>query len=124
MNYSSRVQAVVSAGGLTELSSCYKNSSDFKAPIGAFVGASPAPAPDRYKAASPVTYVTRDDPPILLIYGDSDYAVPVSQAVLLDARLQEAGVAHSLIVRKGVGHIDLLWIPEVLNFFDKYLKGR
>jgi acetyl esterase/lipase len=121
MDYSSRVQAVVSAGGPTELASCY---STLKWPIGTFLEASPDQSPDRYKAASPVTYVTRDDPPILLIYGDSDYAVPVSQAVLLDARLQEAGVAHSLIVRKGVGHIDLLWIPEVLNFFDKYLKGR
>ena len=124
MNYSSRVQAVVSAGGLTELASCYKDSSDFKGPISAFIGASPEEAPDRYKAASPVTYVTKDDPPILLIYGDSDYSVPISQAVLLDAKLQEAGVIHTLMVKKGGIHTDYLWIPEVLSFFDKYLKGE
>ena len=124
MDYSSRVQAVVSAGGITELASCYKDSWIAKGFVGAFIGASPEQAPDRYKAASPVTYVTRDDPPILLIHGDKDYEVPFSQAVLLDAKLQEAGVIHTLIVRKGSGHTDFLGDPEVLDFFDKYLKGE
>jgi acetyl esterase/lipase len=121
MNYSSRVQAVVSSGGPTELASCYKASKEV---VGAFLGASLEQAPDRYKTASPVTYVTRDDPPILLIHGDADPEVPFSQAVLLDTRLQEAGVIHTLIVHKGGGHVDYLWDPEVLNFFDEYLKNR
>jgi dipeptidyl aminopeptidase/acylaminoacyl peptidase len=60
----------------------------------------------------------------LLIHGDRDFEVPFSQAVLLEARLQEAGVIHTLIVRKGGGHRDYLWDPEVLDFFDKYLKGQ
>ena len=124
MNYSSRVQAVVSAGGPTELASCYKDSDSLKGIVGAFMGVSPEQASDKYKTASPVTYVTRDDPPILLIHGDRDFEVPFSQAVLLEARLQEAGVIHTLIVRKGGGHRDYLWDPEVLDFFDKYLKGQ
>ena len=124
MEYSSRVQAVVSAGGITDLASCYNDSDVAKGFVGAFIGASPEEAPDRYKAASPVTYVTRDDPPILLIHGDGDSAVPFSQAVLLDAKLQEAGVIHTLMAKKGGTHTDYLWIPEVLIFFDKYLKGE
>ena len=50
MNYSSRVQAVVSAGGPTELASCYKEGG----PVGTFIGASPEQAPDRYKKAQPL----------------------------------------------------------------------
>jgi acetyl esterase/lipase len=118
--YSSRVQALVSAGGPTELASCYKA---LEWPVGTFLGASPEEEPAKYKAASPVTYATRDDPPILLIHGDSDREVPFSQAVLLDAKLKEVGVNHSLIVQEGEGHVDYLIIPEVLKFFDRHLKG-
>jgi len=40
------------------------------------------------KQASPVTYVTGDDPPFLIIQGDSDKTVPPEQSELLYERLK------------------------------------
>lgn len=55
-------------------------------------------------AASPVSYVTADAAPFLLIHGDSDGLVPHSQTDLLAAALAEAGVEHEVVTIKGGDH--------------------
>jgi dipeptidyl aminopeptidase/acylaminoacyl peptidase len=124
MQYSSRVQAVVSSCGNMELVGCYEDGG--RDEVGKFLGALPSEAPDRYRAASPVTYVTKGDPPVLLIHGDQDGSVPFRQALLMDAKLEAAGVIHALIVKKGMSHSDYVRGPDsdYLSFFDKYLKGH
>jgi acetyl esterase/lipase len=100
---SSRVQAVVNVFGPTEMVSCYEKSSVawiFRL----FMGGTPAEAAERYKAASPVTYVSKDDPPVLTLQGDKDGLVPVEQAKLLDEKMKEAGAPHTLIIYAGQGH--------------------
>jgi len=118
MEFSSRVQAVVSSCAPSDLSNGYELNREI---VTAFIGASPTQAPEKYKAASPIFWVTADDPPVLIISGDKD---GFGQSVLLDAKLQEAGVVHSLIVKKGKGHCDFIFGADYLNWFDKYLKGR
>jgi acetyl esterase/lipase len=66
------------------------------------VGGSDDPA--LLAAASPVSYVTADAPPFLLIHGDSDGLVPHSQTDLLAAELAEAGVEHEVVTVKGGDH--------------------
>jgi acetyl esterase/lipase len=77
---SSRVQAVVNVFGPTDMASCYEKSSVawiFRL----FLGGTPSDeAAERYKAASPLTYVSQDDPPVLTLHGDMDALVPVEQA--------------------------------------------
>ena len=56
------------------------------------------------KAISPITHVTADDPPTLIIHGDKDFLVPIQQAETMVAKLKEVGVTAELIVRKDAGH--------------------
>ncbi|MDQ0675170.1 acetyl esterase/lipase [Pseudarthrobacter siccitolerans] len=66
------------------------------------VGGSDDPA--LLAAASPVSYVTADAAPFLLIHGDSDGLVPHSQTDLLAAALATAGVEHEVVTIKGGDH--------------------
>ena len=40
--------------------------------------------PEKAKDASPITYVSKDDPPFLIIHGDKDMTVPFDQSVQAD----------------------------------------
>jgi len=122
--FSSGVQAVVSLSGPTELISLYHESS-VPTPIilVEFLGGTPEEVPDQYKIASPLTYVSKDDPPVLTIHGDRNISVPPKQAELLDAKMKEAGAPHMLIIKKGVEHENFWYDNAVWDFFDKHLKG-
>lgn len=60
--------------------------------------------PKLARAASPMTYVSPDDPPFLIVHGDADPIVPVTQSEIFVAALREAGVPVKLHVVKGAGH--------------------
>ncbi|MEZ5402106.1 MAG: alpha/beta hydrolase [Bryobacteraceae bacterium] len=47
---------------------------------------------DRFREAAPVTHVTADDPPFLLIHGDGDKTVPFNQSELMEAALKNVKV--------------------------------
>ncbi len=74
---------------------------------------------------SPVTSVNKDTPPILIIHGDADEAVPYEQSERFVAKLAENNVPHQLITRKNAGH---KW-PDMnkddvlrADWFDKHLQ--
>ncbi|MCY2991758.1 MAG: alpha/beta hydrolase [Planctomycetota bacterium] len=123
---SSRVQAVVNVFGPTEMVGCYEKRSVawiFRL----FMGGTPSEAAERYKAASPVTYVSKDDPPILTLHGDKDALVPVEQAKLLDEKMKAAGASHALMIFQGQGHgfggeHDKKAWEATWEFFDRHLK--
>ena len=54
--------------------------------------------------ASPVTYVSADDPPFLLIHGDADPVVPFERSVDMHAALAEVGIQAELLRVVGGGH--------------------
>jgi len=54
-------------------------------------------APERWKAASPVTHLTKSAPPIITIHGNLDSVVPYEQALMLDEACKKLGVDHDLI---------------------------
>jgi acetyl esterase/lipase len=54
--------------------------------------------------ASPVTYVSADDPPVLILHGASDDTVPSKQAVEFAATLKAANVDTTLVILPNVGH--------------------
>jgi acetyl esterase/lipase len=56
------------------------------------------------KTASPLTYVTPDDPPFLIIHGEKDGYAPLDQARSLDATLQAAGVSSKLVIVQNGEH--------------------
>ncbi|WP_197441503.1 alpha/beta hydrolase [Thalassoglobus neptunius] len=59
---------------------------------------------EKAKKASPVTYVSSDDSPFLIMHGDKDPLVSVTQSKTLHAKLNEAGVPTKLHILRGAGH--------------------
>lgn len=58
----------------------------------------------RAREASPVTHVTPDDPPFLLLHGDKDMTVPFKNSEMMAEALQLARVPFKLIRVEGAGH--------------------
>jgi len=80
---------------------------------------------EKAKAASPITYVTKDDPPFLIVHGDHDPLVPVDQSKAFQKKLKETGVESELVIVKGGGHGPFKspeMLEKVKRFFDKRLK--
>ncbi len=59
---------------------------------------------DRVALANPLTYISKADPPFLIMHGDRDPLVPLHQSQLLHAALEKAGVKSTLHVVEGGGH--------------------
>ena len=68
--------------------------------------------PGQLAAASPVTYLDRDDPPVLLIVGTEDTTVPHQQTLEMAEKLKTAGARYELVVLPGVGHSFIGKTPE------------
>ncbi|GGH98430.1 hypothetical protein GCM10007170_30950 [Arthrobacter liuii] len=69
------------------------------------IGAQPADAPDKARAASPVAYVHPDAPPFLLIHGTADRFVPAAQSAGLAEALEAAGNAVELLLLEDADHM-------------------
>jgi acetyl esterase/lipase len=79
------------------------------------------------KQISPITHVSADDPPTLIIHGDADTLVPIQQAHLIVAKFKEVGVPVELVVKKGAGHgwpTLLDDMKTIADWFDKYLTKK
>ena len=80
---------------------------------------------DRVARANPITYVSKDDPPILIIHGDQDKLVPYHQSVLLKEALEAVGAPVILYKVEGGGHGGFKYpkVPELTRtFLEKHLK--
>jgi acetyl esterase/lipase len=78
--------------------------------------------PEKARAASPLTYVSAGDRPILIIHGTRDLLVPYSQSVRFEKALEAAGVATTLITVEGGGHGSQFG-PQVNALALQYLKN-
>ena len=82
------------------------------------------------RQASPISYVSKDDPPALILHGTKDALVPVEQSKLLQASLKSADVPVSLVVIEGAPHSFHLQPKQqdlrsrVVNFFDQHLRNE
>jgi acetyl esterase/lipase len=106
---SSRVQCVVNLCGPADFTQALMFDKDGQ-PIwndDAVSGLLGGAAPDRNaeaRAASPVTHVSKDDPPFLTFHGTADQRVAFRHAETLHAALQKAGVPSQLVPITGGGH--------------------
>ncbi|MFC2002710.1 alpha/beta hydrolase family protein [Chloroflexota bacterium] len=69
-----------------------------------FLGGTPEKQPEIHRTASPINYVTKDDPPLLLIQGDLDLLSPYNQSEKMYQAYQHAGLEAMLIKVSGAGH--------------------
>ena len=101
-----------------------------------FLGFTPQENPEMYRRASPVAYVSKGDPPLLLVHGTEDRTVPPRQSELMFDAYQNAGLEAALIKVEGAGHgfqqpPSITIKPSaqeieqaVADFFLKHLAGR
>ncbi|MCX7010024.1 MAG: prolyl oligopeptidase family serine peptidase [Kiritimatiellaeota bacterium] len=125
----SRVQAVYVQSGTSDLVALFDlkvrgdNGNNFS-PIIELLGGPGVATKEKARQASPITYVSRNAAPFLIMHGDRDPIVPVQQGETLDAALHKVGAVSKLVIvagaRHGVGGPDV--DEQVAVFFDQYLK--
>lgn len=100
MQPSSGVKGIVAGGTPTDLSAYPRSPLIFK-----FLGKTFAEAPELWKKASPVTYVSKEVPPIFLYHGANDWLVKFRDAENLHKKLQAAGAKSELYRVEWLGHM-------------------
>jgi len=134
LQQSSRVQCVVDYFGPTDflqmdahaLANAPFKHNAASSPESQLVGGPITDVPEKVAAANPITYVSKDDPPFLIVHGDRDPLVPHHQSELLADALKQAGVQFKLHTVQGGGHgfgnrpeLDRL----VDQFLDRHLRA-
>jgi dipeptidyl aminopeptidase/acylaminoacyl peptidase len=119
-------KAVVDFYGPAELI-LFPGGNDAKSPEGLLIGAAPLSRPDLAKAASPITYVDKNDPPFLIIHGEKDEMVATKHSQLLSAWLSVVGVQNELVIVKDAPHFGEMFDSDevrtkVMNFLRKQLN--
>jgi alpha-L-fucosidase 2 len=81
------------------------------------------------REASPITYVSRDDPPFLEILGDEDEYIPFSEATNLQTALEKVGVRCDIIRIPGGKHGTGGWnklpnVPDWEREMIEWLNAR
>jgi acetyl esterase/lipase len=104
-NVSSKVQAAVSYFGPSDLTASAKLFPKETAEVIArFMGGSESEKPALYRKASPILYVSKSDPPLLLVHGESDDDVPFDQSVRMFESYRRAGLPVEFIAVENAGH--------------------
>jgi len=132
LDFSSRIQAACPISGPTDFLQM-----DAHAPKGARLKHDAPNSPEarliggpiqenkaKVAKANPITYVDKNDPPFLIVHGDSDPVVPAHQAHLLHEALNKAGVETKLHLVQEAGHAvgGREVNDRIVAFFDKHLK--
>jgi acetyl esterase/lipase len=120
-----RVKAVVDIYGPVDFTTEYAKNQPL---VNDFLAHSYKESPELYIEASPVRYLSKNNPPTLILHGTSDRLVPISQSDTLKARLDRLGVPcvycrlplwpHTMDIVKRVN--DYCQV-EMYDFFKKYL---
>ncbi len=88
---------------------------DVKSPESILIGAAPLLRPDLAKAASPLTYLDKNDPPFLIYHGEKDDLVSNKQSKLLSAWLTYYGVKNELTIVKDAPHFGTMYDVEEIS---------
>lgn len=106
---SSRVTCVVNFFGPSELLTMDDHPSKIThlasdSPESLLLGAPVPTVPEKAAHASPITWVSADDAPSLIVHGTKDELVPYPQSTAFENKLEKAGVATVLLTVEGGGH--------------------
>jgi acetyl esterase/lipase len=131
LDQSSRVNVVVDMYGIHDLTTEYVVGN--VRGLDRMVFAAKSPSDPILATASPVSYITPDDPPFLILHGDMDPVIPYTQSQILQDRLIAGGVSSIFVPVHNGGHgfnaiggpIDPPYATiakTILGFFDQYLR--
>ena len=132
----SRVQAVCDYYGPTDLlqmdahalNGARLQHDPATSPESRLIGGAIQENPSKVARANPLTYLTKDAPPYLIVHGNQDPVVPHHQSELLFDALKKLGVPVRFITVEGGGHGQGFpngeLNPIATEFFDRALKGN
>ncbi len=134
LDQSSRVQAVCDYYGPTDFkvfvtTPRYESHAGDASPEAKLIGGAVLENEEKAAQVNPIRYVTKDDPPFLIVHGDEDRTVPHNQSSLLFDALKKAGrdVRFHTIHRAGHGRPGF-GAPEIEDmarkFFDTKLRAK
>jgi acetyl esterase/lipase len=117
LGQSSEVHAIIDLFGPSDLVVFAKQSARFKHSNNAKL----------LQTASPLNYLEKNDPPVIIFYGDQDKVVPPNQNELVHEKYQKLGLESSLHRIKGAGHggrqfSDAERYELIKNFVDRHIK--
>lgn len=126
-SYSSRVNAVVNWYGPADLTLPF-NDAEAKGAVQSLLGCDASDCSDRARAASPVSYITGDDAPVLTLLGTNDRLVAIEQGQTLYDRYNAAGLSATFKQLPGAGHGGPEFVTveqqRLVDFFlDLHLKA-
>jgi acetyl esterase/lipase len=136
LDQSSRVQAVCDYYGPTDLlqmdehalPTAFLKHDAANSPEAMLIGGPIQEHKEAANKANPISYVTKDAPPFLIVHGDKDPLVPHHQSELLYEALKSAGTQVRFHTLEGAGHGDGFGGREldtiVRDFFERNLKGE
>src|SRR5262245_3961071 len=122
--YSGRVNCVVDLAGDVDLAAY--TLAPARDEVEALLGGTPEAVPERYRDASPLSWVDAASSPFLIVHGLADDVVPIEQSRRLVAALSAAGVEVVYVELPQVGHGDLMsdWSltgEQTLAFLGRHL---
>jgi len=123
-----RFRALVSHAGVFNLISMYGSTDELWFPEWEFRG-TPWTNADLYERWSPHRFAQNLTTPTLVIHGELDFRVPLSEGLQMFTALQRRNVPSKLVVFPDEGHWILkpqnseLWYRTVIEWFDTYLKA-
>ncbi|HYM13159.1 MAG TPA: S9 family peptidase [Bryobacterales bacterium] len=127
LGHTDRFRALVSHDGVFDLRSFALSTEELWFPIWEFKGM-PWENPDMYRRWSPSEYVANFKTPTLVIHGEQDYRVDVSQALELFTALEARKVPSKLLLFPDEGHWvlkpqnSLLWYRTFLDWINQWVK--
>ncbi len=95
-----KIKAVVDFYGPTDMVEMYNNPASILVPasaVQAVVGATPTTNLMLYQQSSPVTFVTVQSPPTIILHGGADVVVSLNQSLALRTKLITAGVTNQYV---------------------------
>jgi dipeptidyl aminopeptidase/acylaminoacyl peptidase len=122
-----RFKAAVAGAGLSDMLSYYgtNNIDTWMLP---FFGSSVYDDPKIYEKSSPMTYIKNVQTPTLLVAGDRDAEVPITQSYEYWNALKRLGVKTSFVVYPDEGHLFFKradqadTMTRLVDWFDRYLN--
>lgn len=126
LGHTTRFRAFVSHAGVYDLRSMFGATEELWFPIWEFNG-TPWENPEMYERWSPNRFVAEFQTPTLVIHGEKDYRVPVTQGMQLFTALRLREVPAKFLHFPDEGHWILkprnsvLWYETVIDWFEKWI---
>ena len=128
LGHTDRFKCLVTHDGLFDAVSAYGDTEELWFPEWEFKG-TPWTNPEAYAKWSPSNYVKNFKTPTLVIHGQLDYRLDVSQGFALFTTLQRLGVPSEMLYFPDEGHWVLkpqnsqLWNKTVSDWVDRWTRG-